>query len=64
LSVYCALLAVFFLKKKLYRHHWTSMGVIIVSVIFVGIGYIVGKKDGKVYTVADSIVGLTLLQIG
>jgi len=38
--VYCALLALFFLKKRLYRHHWTSMGTIIFGVVIVGTSYL------------------------
>ena len=62
--VYCALLALFFLKKKLYRHHWTSMVVIVTGVILVGIGYLLGKPSKKDYTTTDIIIGLILLQIG
>jgi drug/metabolite transporter (DMT)-like permease len=48
--VYCALMGLFFLKKKLYRHHWTSMITIIVGVVLVGIGYMTVKQDDKTYT--------------
>jgi drug/metabolite transporter (DMT)-like permease len=63
--VYCALLALYFLKKKLYRHHWTSMGVIILGVFLVGLGYVLGpKKSTKSYTATDITIGLILLQVG
>lgn len=35
--VYCALLGLFYLKKKLYRHHWLSMVAIITGVVLVGL---------------------------
>jgi len=37
--IYCALLALIFLKKRLYRHHWVSMATIVVGVVTVGIAY-------------------------
>ncbi len=52
LLVYCALLALFFLKKKLYRHHWSGMGSIILGVILVGIGYL-GRNNEDEYTPAQ-----------
>lgn len=62
--VYCALMALFFLKKKLYRHHWTSMGVIIVGVVMVGFAFILYKEDSTEHTLTDVIIGLILLQVG
>ena len=50
---YCALLALFFLHKKLYRHHWISMFTIIVGVVVVGVAYFLYKKDNKEYSVTD-----------
>lgn len=38
--LYCALLAMMFLKKRLYRHHWTAMSTIGVGVIMIGIAYL------------------------
>ena len=37
-----ALLSIIFLKKKLYRHHWTSVGVIFIGLILVGIAVLTG----------------------
>jgi len=59
--VYCALLALIFLKKKLYRHHWASMLVIILGVALVGIGYLTGKPTDNNYSSSDIIFGLVLL---
>jgi hypothetical protein len=63
--VYCALMALFFLKKRLYRHHWTSMGTIILGVVIVGISFMIYKeKEKDSYTATDVIIGLILLQVG
>ena len=43
--MYCALLAICFLKAKLYRHHWTSMATILTGVVLVGIGYLMKGSD-------------------
>ena len=59
--VYCALMALFFLKKRLYRHHWTSMGVIIVGVVMVGFAFILYKEESDEHTTTDIIIGLVLL---
>ena len=60
--VYCALLALFFLKKRLYRHHWASMGTIILGVVIVGTSYLLrDNKNYDKYTATDVIIGLILL---
>ena len=44
LMVYTAILTVVFLKKQLYRHHITSLIVILIGVALVGwAGYLVGQ---------------------
>ncbi len=40
-----ALLSIIFLKKKLYRHHWTSVAIIFVGLILVGIAVLTGKSN-------------------
>ena len=62
--VYCALLALFFLKKKLYRHHWSSMCAIVTGVILVGVGYIRNDKGSDDHSTGEIIIGLVLLQVG
>jgi len=58
--LYCALLALFFLKKKKYRHHWTSLVTVMCGVTLVGYSYLTGGS-----TSSDNIVvGLIVLQIG
>lgn len=62
--VYCALLALFFLKKKLYRHHLASMITIIGGVVLVGLAYYLNKKETNEYSSSDVLIGLILLQVG
>ena len=38
--LFCALGALKFLKKRLYKHHWISMVGIMSGVALVGIGYL------------------------
>jgi amino acid permease len=62
--VYCALLAVFFLKKKLYRHHYSSMVVIISGVILVGLAFYYkpdADKQKDEYSATDTLIGLIIL---
>eukprot|EP00347_Sterkiella_histriomuscorum_P013774 403363419 len=40
-----ALMAIFFLKKKLYLHHWSSIACIFIGVAFVGLAAIFFKTD-------------------
>lgn len=62
--IYCALLALIFLKKRLYKHHWASMATIIVGVITVGLSYMFYRQQSKTYTASQQTVGLILLQVG
>lgn len=36
--------SIIFLKRKLYRHHWTSVGVIFVGVLLVGLSAVLFPK--------------------
>ncbi len=38
--------SIIFLKKKLYRHHWTSVAVIFTGVALVGVAAIMQKQEG------------------
>ena len=58
--VYCALLAFFFLKRKYYRHHWTSLVTIVCGVTLVGYSYLSGGSTSS----DNMVVGLIVLQIG
>ena len=63
--VYCALMALFFLKKRLYRHHWTSMIIVVTGVILVGVSYLLRDQDStNTYSGSDIVIGLVLLQVG
>jgi drug/metabolite transporter (DMT)-like permease len=37
LIIITAIMSIFFLKRKLFRHHWSSMGVIFLGVFLVGL---------------------------
>jgi drug/metabolite transporter (DMT)-like permease len=41
-----AILSIIFLKKKLYRHHWTSVAVIFLGLILVGVAVLTDKSSG------------------
>ena len=62
--VYCALLALVFLKKRLYRHHISSMVTILIGVFLVGVAFYINKDEYFEYTAGDVIIGLILLQVG
>jgi len=38
--IYCAILAMIFLKRKLYQHHFTALVSIVVGVSVVGYSYL------------------------
>ena len=41
-----AVMSIIFLKRKLYRHHWSSMGLIFLGVFMVGLAaYFFDNKD-------------------
>jgi drug/metabolite transporter (DMT)-like permease len=42
--VYSALLTVFYLKKRLYRHHYLAIGLIVAGVVIVGLDCILYDK--------------------
>ena len=42
-----ALMAIFFLKKKLYIHHWSSIAVIFTGVAMVGVAALVFTESTK-----------------
>jgi len=62
--LFCALGALKFLKKKLYKHHWISMAGIMTGVALVGVGYLTTQDtDTKTYSESDIIIGLVMVQI-
>jgi drug/metabolite transporter (DMT)-like permease len=43
-----AFMSVLFLKRKLYRHHWSSVVVIFVGLILVGVAVLTGSNSGGI----------------
>jgi drug/metabolite transporter (DMT)-like permease len=56
--IFTAILSVFFLKKKLYRHHLTALFAIIIGIFLVGYSGI--KNDKR----SSNIWGIIILLIG
>jgi len=40
-----AVMSIIFLKRKLYRHHWTSIAVIFIGVFLVGLAALLWPDD-------------------
>jgi drug/metabolite transporter (DMT)-like permease len=60
--LFCALGALKFLKKRLYKHHWVSMTAIMTGVGLVGAGYLTTQdRDTKTYSQSDIIIGLLII---
>jgi drug/metabolite transporter (DMT)-like permease len=60
--LFCALGALKFLKKRLYKHHWVSMAAIMSGVALVGIGYLTtNDTDTQIYSKSDIIIGLVMV---
>lgn len=55
-----ALMSIIFLRRRLFRHHWSSMGVIFTGVFLVGLASYIDDKEDKTPTKA---LGLILLVI-
>jgi drug/metabolite transporter (DMT)-like permease len=45
--VFAAILALFFLKAKLYRHHYLSIMAVVVGLIFVGLSEALNGSDSS-----------------
>lgn len=43
-----AFMSVIFLKRKLYRHHWSSVLVIFVGLVLVGVAVLTGTNSGGI----------------
>jgi drug/metabolite transporter (DMT)-like permease len=57
-----ACMSIFFLKRKLYRHHWSSMGIITVGVFLVGLAvYLAQDSNSDTETSQTSPLGVGLL---
>ena len=59
--VFTAFLALIFLKKILYRHHYSSLSAIILGIFLVGLSSILSGKTGRYGT---SVEGIVILLVG
>ncbi len=58
-----AVMSILFLKRKLFRHHWTSVGIIFVGVALVGLAAVLkANEEGAGSEIKP--VGLVLLVVG
>ena len=55
--------SIIFLKRKLYRHHWTSVGVIFTGVLLVGVAAVLESKDPNEPGQQIDPLGIVLLLI-
>jgi drug/metabolite transporter (DMT)-like permease len=66
--VFTAMLSVYFLNRIFYRHHYSSMGIIVVGVIMTGLAEIVEKDDGISAsgdgTTGAAIFGISIMIFG
>ena len=56
-------MSIIFLKRKLYRHHWSSMGFIFLGVLLVGIAYAIAPKDPDAPEQGTGALGLIMLVV-
>lgn len=61
LLVFAALLAVFYLKNKLYRHHVSAIILVIIGVSTVGLAMIIDEKSNQSTSLG---LGIGLLVVG
>ena len=58
-----AIFSVIFLKRKLYRHHWTSLAFILAGLIIVGASTLISKDDDSNDATYKIILGISLIII-
>lgn len=56
-------MSILFLKRKLFRHHWTSIGVIFTGVALVGLAAVLTPKDPNVDAETVNPIGIMLVVI-
>ena len=56
-----AFFSIVFLKRKLYRHHWSTVAVIFVGLVLVGVAVLTG---GSTNGIASEPLGIILLLLG
>ena len=62
--VFTAILAVIFLKKVLYRHHWTSIGAIVIGIALCGYASMTQEKNEGESSASQIAMGIGILLIG
>lgn len=55
-----AAMSIYFLKRKLYRHHWSSIAVIFLGVFMVGLAALLYTDDGSTSTSGTGIILLVI----
>ncbi len=61
--VYSALLTVFYLKKKLYRHHYLAIGLIIAGVTLVGLACLLYDEHEEFKKLSNMTVLIGIVQL-
>lgn len=55
--IFTALLALIFLNKRLYLHHWTSMAVMILGIFLVGLQSMKADDNTNIWGIIILVVG-------
>jgi len=58
-----AVMSILFLKRKLFRHHWSSIGVIFTGVALVGVAAVIASNSGDANSEPINPLGIVLLLI-
>jgi len=56
-------MSILFLKRKLYRHHWSSMAFIFLGVLLVGVAYATKPKEPDQPEEETNVLGLFMLVV-
>lgn len=56
-------MSILFLKRKLHRHHWSSMAFIFIGVLLVGVAYATKPKDPEHPEQETHVLGLFMLVV-
>lgn len=60
--IFTTMLSVIFLKRVFYRHHYTSMMIIVLGIILVGLSSFTGLDEGE--SVTEVVLGIFLMIFG
>ncbi len=61
--VYSALLTVFYLKQKIYRHHYLGIAIILVGTVIVGLNSIINDSSGELSRLTTTEIVVNNLQL-